>query len=116
MTPYDKQFIEQRLADVAEDINALIAICGGRQKFSPGDKEQVRYGYENLKSKLRGLAIHAFGTEEGRNFCDRAGGDVLSALTAKVSDSPEEITRCLHNSLDEVSYRLDRLSKYAVAD
>lgn len=116
MTPYDKQFIEQQLASVTEDINALLALCSGRQKFSPGDKEQVRYDYDNLKSKLRGLAIHVFESEDGRSFCDRAGGDVLAALTAKAGDSPEDIARCLRNALGEVTYRLGRLSKYQVAD
>lgn len=116
MTPYDKQYIEERLSSVKDDINALLTLCSGRQKFSPGDKEQVRYDYSNLKSKLNGLAIHVFESDHGRSFCDRAGGDVLAALTAKASDSPEDIARCLSNSLGEVSYRLGRLSKCQVAD
>lgn len=115
MTPYDKQFIEQRRADVTEDINALLALCNGRQKFSPGDKDQVRYDYDNLKSKLSGLAIHAFETEEGREFCEYSGLNIATPLSAKAADSPEEITRCLRGALDEVSYRLWKLSKANVS-
>lgn len=115
MNPNDKLFIEQQLLSVTEDINALLALCSGRQKFSPGDKEQVRYDYENLKSKLSGLAIHVFESEQGRNFCDRAGGDVLCALTAKASDSPSEITHSLKSAQSAVSDRLWRLSKWDVS-
>lgn len=112
MTPYDKQFIEQRLADVTEDINALLTLCSGRQKFSPGDKDQARYDYDNLKSKLSGLAIHVFESEEGREFCEYSGLNIAARLTAKTTDSPDEIARCLNEAHSEVGYRLDKLLKW----
>ena len=115
MTPYDKKYIEQCLADVTEDINALLALCSGRQKFSPGDGERARYEYGNLKSKLSGLAIHVFESEEGRDFCRTSGLSIAAELTAQERESPEEIARCLSNALGEISYRLDKLSKWNVA-
>lgn len=111
MTPYDKQFIEQRLSSVIEDLAALLVLCRGRQKFSPGDKEQVRYDYENLKSKLSGLAIHVFESEQGRNFCHSAGLGIAAALVAKASDSPPELTRSLESAESETSYWAFMLSK-----
>ncbi|WP_333907086.1 hypothetical protein [Delftia acidovorans] len=111
MTPYDKQYIEERLASVKEDINSLLALCSGRQKFSPGDKEQVRYDYTNLKSKLSGLAIHVFESDHGRNFCHSAGLGVAAALSAKAGDAPPELTRSLESAQLEVSYWVHTLSK-----
>lgn len=115
MTPYDKKFIEQRLASVTEDINALLSLCSGRQKFSPGDKDQVRYDYDNLKSKLSGHAIHAFESDTGRDFCITSGLQVAAAMTARASDSPSEIVRSLQSAQGEVSDRLWRLSKWDVS-
>ena len=112
ITAYDKQYIEQRLVNVTEDINALISLCGGRQKFSPGDKDRVRYDYENLKSKLQGLAVHAFESDEGREFCIYSGLNIAARLTAKTTASPDEITKCLNEARSEVDYRLDKLLKW----
>ncbi len=111
MTPYDKQFIEHQLASVTEDINTLLGLCSGRQKFSAGDKEQVRYEYSNLKSKLSGLAIHVFESEHGRSFCHSAGLGVAAALSAKAGDPPPELTRSLESAQSEVSYWVHTLSK-----
>ncbi len=115
MTPNDERIIEQLIADVTKDINALIALCDGRQRFSPGDGERARYEYESLKSKLQGLAVHVFESEEGRNFCHSSGLNIASPLSAKGGDSPEEIARCLRGALDEASYRLWKLSKASVS-
>lgn len=112
MTPYDKQYIEQQLVSVTEDISALLALCSGRQKFSPGDKERVRYDYNNLKSKLSSLAIHVFESEDGREFCIYSGLNVAAKLAAKASDSPDEIARSLNEARSEVDYRLDKLLKW----
>lgn len=111
MTPCDKQFIEQQLARVTEDINALLALCSGRQKFSPGDKEQARYEYSNLKSKLSGLAIHAFESDHGRSFCQSAGLGVAAALSTMADDSPPELTHSLERAQSEVLYWVNTLSK-----
>ncbi|KEH09729.1 hypothetical protein GY15_31180 [Delftia sp. 670] len=111
MTPYDKQYIEERLASVKDDINSLLVLCSGRQKFSPGDKEQVRYDYTNLKSKLNGLAVHVFESDHGRSFCQSAGLGVAAALSAKPSDAPAELTRALESAQSEVSYWVHTLSK-----
>lgn len=115
MTPYDKQKIEQLIADVAKDIRALIELCDGRQRFSPGDGERARYEYDSLKSKLRGLAVNVFESEEGRQFCEYSGSNIATPLSAKAGAPPEEITRCLRGALDEVSYRLWKLSKASVS-
>ena len=115
MTPYDKQYIEECLASVKEDINSILALCSGRQKFSPGDKEQVRHEYDNLKSSLRALAIHAFESEEGRRFSEYSGQGIATHLSAKTNDSPAEFASTLREAAAEVSYRLDRLSKWNVA-
>lgn len=111
MTPYDKKFIEQRLASVTEDINALLSLCSGRQKFSPGDKDQVRYDYDNLKSKLSGLAIHVFESEQGRNFCHSAGLAIAAELTANSNASPSDLTSALQSAQSELSSWAFTLSK-----
>ena len=111
MTPSDKLFIEQRLTGVTEDIGSLLELCRGRQKFSPADKERVRYEYDNLKSLLRGLAIHIFENEQSRNFCHSAGLGIAAALTAKASDPPSELARALERAQSEVSYWAHTLSK-----
>lgn len=111
MTPYDKQYIEQRLADVKEDIGALISLCNGKQRFAPSDAELARYEYSSLKSKLSGLAIHVFESDHGRSFCQSAGLGVAAALSAKAGDSPPELTRSLERAQSEVSYWAHTLSK-----
>lgn len=111
MPPEDKQFIEHRLASVGEDIDSLLALCRGRQKFSPGDKIQARYEYENLKSKLSGLAVHVFESEDGRNYCRAAGLGIASSLTAKATDSPADLTRSLESAQSELSHWVFMLSK-----
>lgn len=115
MTPYDKQIIEQLLTDVTQDINGLISLCDGRQRFSPGDAERARYEYESLKSKLQGLAVHVFESEEGRDFCHASGLSIAAELKAKGRDAPAEIVKCLDDARSEVSYRLHKLSKWNVA-
>lgn len=112
MTPYDKQYIEERLGSVKEDIHALLALCSGRQKFSPGDKEQVRYDYNNLKSKLSGLAVHAFESEQGREFCISSGLAIAAELTAKANGSPPELASSLVRAQLELSDWAFRLSKW----
>lgn len=111
MAPYDKQYIEERLASVKEDINSLMALCSGRQKFSPGDKEQVRYDYTNLKSKLSGLAVHVFESDHGREFCISSGLAIAAALTAKATDSPPELESSLVRAQLELSDWAFTLSK-----
>lgn len=116
MTPQDKQFIEYQLTQVTQDIKHLIELCSGRQKFTPNDKELVSHEYASLKSSLRGLAIHVFQSEDGRDFCRTSGLSIAAELTAKGGDSPMNIATCLSNALREISYRRDRLSKYPVVD
>lgn len=116
MTPNDKLYIEQQLKQVSGDIGHLLELCSGRQKFSPGDKDQALYDYDNLKSKLRGLAIHVFESEEGRKFCEYSGLDIAENLSAKTGGSPAEFATTLRAAAAEVSYRLGRLSKCPVAD
>lgn len=115
MTPYDKQIIEQLIADATSDIKALISLCDGPLKFAPGDRERALYEYTSLKSKLQGLAIHVFESEDGRDFCHTSGLQIAAALTAKGGEAPGELKRCLNNALSEVSYRLWKLSKWEVS-
>ena len=115
MAPNDKLFIEQRLKQASGHIGGLLELCSGRQKFSPGGKEQVRHEYDSLKSSLRALAIHAFESEEGRRFSEYSGQGIATHLSAKTNDSPAELASTLREAAAEVSYRLDRLSKWNVA-
>lgn len=117
MTPYDKQQIEQALRQIDQKADDILSLVSGRQKLSPGDRQLVKYEYDNLRSSLRGgVAGHVFESEDGRHFAIRSGDLIGSELAASSSDGPDSIASSLRGLKSGVSYRLMQLSKCQVAD
>lgn len=117
MTPYDKQKIEQALRRIDQKADEILSIVSGRQKLSPGDRQLVKYEYDNFRSSLRGgVGGHVFESETGRHFAIRSGDLIGSEFSASSSDSPDSIASSLRGVKSGVSYRLMELSKYQVAD
>ena len=117
MTPYDKQKIEQALMEIDRKANEVLALVDGRQRLSPGDRQLVKYEYDNLRSPLRGgVGGHVFESESGRHFAIRSGDLIGSEFSASSSDSPDSIASSLRGLKSGISYRLMQLSKCQVAD
>lgn len=117
MTPYDKQQIEQALRRIDQKADEVLSLVVGRQKLSPGDRQLVKYEYDNLRSSLRGgVGGHVFESESGRHFAIRSGDLIGSEFSAGSGDSPDSIASSLRGVKSGVSYRLMELSKYQVVD
>lgn len=117
MTPNDKQKIGQALKQIDHKADEILALVTGRQRLPAGDRQLVKYEYDNLRSSLRGgMAGNVFESEDGRHFASRSGDLIGSELTASSSDTPGAIASSLRSLKSGVSYRLMELSKYQVVD
>lgn len=117
MTPSDKQKIEQALRQIDQKAGEILSLVVGRQRLSPGDRQLVKYEYDNLRSSLRGgVAGHIFESESGQHFATRSGDLIGSEFSASSGDSPDSIATSLQGVKRGISYRLMELSKYQVVD